>query len=57
MCKKLEKEEQRKDQEASVWCANGMKRGSRSRDRLLFLHDKLARFVSTYLFFVQVEMP
>ena len=30
--------------------------GQRSRDRLLFLNDKLARFVLMYMFFVQVEM-
>ena len=56
MCGKLEKVEQRKDEEASVWCANGMERGQRSRDRLLFFHDKLARFALIDLFFVQVEM-
>ena len=33
-----------------------MERGQRSRDRLLFLHEKLARFVLIYLLFVQVEM-
>ena len=55
-CEKLEKVEQRKDEEASVWCANGMEIRQRSRNRLLFLHDKLSRFVLIYLFFVQIEM-
>ena len=55
-CGKLEKMEQRKDEEASVWCANGVERGWRSRDRLLFVHDKLARFVLRYVLFVKAEV-
>ena len=62
----FEKVELGKDEQASVCCTNGMERGQRSHDRLLFLHDKLKRdilkeqtktnLVLIYLFFVQVEM-